>query len=345
MDRRRSKPEVLVELRQRAVALKKQGKTHGEIAAILDIGESTSRLYWTRYKRQGEEGLRLGNRGRPKGEGRMLSARQEKAVQKVITDKTPDQLKMPFALWTRAAIRQLVFERYGIKLAVRTLGSYLQRWGFTPQKPKKRDYEQQPEAVKQWLDHEYPAIAARAQAEGAQIFWGDETGVNNQDQIGRSYAPKGKTPTRRAMAKKVSTSMISAVTNKGQLRFMIYRKGMTSKLFIVFLKRLVKSTDQKVFLIVDNLRAHKAKAVQEWLDGKQDQIEVHYLPAYSPDLNPDEFLNNTIKRQLANLPPAQSVREQQERLRSQMRSNQKQPGLIASFFRAPSVCYAQCASI
>jgi len=345
MDRRSSKPEVLSELRQRAVKLKSMGKTHREISEILEIGESTSRLYWTRFKRQGKEGLKLGNRGRPKGSSRMLSARQEKAVQKLITDKTPDQLKMPFALWTRSAIRQLVIDRYGVRLATRTLGSYLKRWGFTPQKPKKRDYEQQPEAVRKWLDDEYPAIAKRAKSEGAEIFWGDETGVNNQDQIGRSYAPKGKTPTRRAMAKKVSTSMISAVTNKGQLRFMIYRKGMNSKLFIRFLKRLVKSTDSKVFLIVDNLRAHKAKVVQKWLENHGHEIEVHYLPAYSPDLNPDEFLNNTIKRQLSNMPPAHSVNEQQSRLRSQMKSNQKRPGLIASLFNAPSVSYAKYASI
>ena len=181
MDRRSSKPEVLTELRQRAVKLKNMGKTHREIAGMLEIGESTSRLYWTRFKKQGDEGLKLGTRGRPKGSSRMLSARQEQAIQKLITDKTPDQLKMPFALWTRSAIRQLVMDRYGIKPAIRTLGSYLSRWGFTPQKPEKRDYEQQPEAVRNWLDNEHPAIALRAKSEGAEIFWGDETGVNNQD--------------------------------------------------------------------------------------------------------------------------------------------------------------------
>ena len=120
---------------------------------------------------------------------------------------------------------------------------------------------------------------------------------------------------------------------------------MNWKLFIQFLKRLVKTSDRKVFLIVDNLRAHKAKVVKDWLVGRENQIEVHYLPAYSPDLNPDEFLNNTIKRQLSNMPPAESVHEQQNRLRSQMKSNQKRPGLIASLFQAPSVAYAKCANI
>lgn len=230
MDRRSSKAEVLFELRHRAVALKQQGKTHAEIAEILDIGESTSRLYWSLFNKGGQKALKLGKRSRPLGEKRRLTGQQERAIQAAITDKTPDQLKMPFALWTREAVGELIEQRYKVRLPVRTLGEYLRRWSFTPQKPKRRDYEQQPEAVRAWLEDEYPALEARARQHKADIYWGDETGVNNQDQVGRSYAPKGKTPLRRAMAKKVSSSMISAVTNKGQMRFMAYRKAMTAKL-------------------------------------------------------------------------------------------------------------------
>ncbi len=142
------------------------------------------------------------------------------------------------------------------------------------------------------------------------------------------------------MAKKVSTSMISAVSNKGSLRFMVYRKGMNSRVFLVFLKRLVSSNERKVVLIVDNLRAHKSKVVLGWFEANQSQIEVHYLPPYSPELNPDEYLNNTLKKQLSNRPPAGSVVEQQQRVRSQMRSNQKRPNLVASLFKASAVQYA-----
>jgi transposase len=266
-----------------------------------------------------------------------LDTKQQEKIQSLITDKTPDQLKMPFALWTREAVGELIQRKFGIQLPVRTLGEYLKRWGFTPQKPKRRDYSQQPEAVKEWLDHEYPELEKRAKSEGAEIYWGDETGVSNQDQTGRSYAPKGKTPVRRAFAKKVSSSMISAITNKGQVRFMLYRRGMTARLFLDFLKRLIRSSQKKVFLIVDYLRAHKAKKVTAWLRQNRDQIEVHYLPAYSPDLNPDEFLNNTLKRQLAKHPPVDCIHEQQAQIRRQMQSNQKKPSLFASLFKAPSV--------
>ena len=340
MDRRSSSGEVLEELRARAVSMKQQGKTHQEIAQTLNIGHSTSRLYWKLFKEGGQGNLELGQRGRPVGARRTLSKRQEKAIQTAITDKTPDQLKMPFALWTREAIRELIWMRYEVKLPVRTLGEYLKRWGFTPQKPKRQDYAQQPEQVKEWIDHEYPKLEKRAKAEKADVYWGDETGVSNQDQRGRGYAPKGKTPMRRAFAKKVSSSMISAVNNKGHARFMLYRKGMTATLFINFLKRLVRSTPRKVFLIVDNLRAHKAKKVSQWLQAHKHEIEVQYLPAYSPDLNPDEYLNNTLKKQLANEPAVSSIEEQQAQVRRKMRSNQKRPELIAALFHVPSVRYA-----
>lgn len=340
MDRRSSSAEVLLELRQRAVAMKQQGKTHQQIAESLDIGMSTSRLYWKLHKQGGQGNLKLGKRGRRVGVGRTLSLKQEMAIQNAIKDKTPDQLKMPFALWSREAIGELILRRYGISLPIRTMGEYLKRWGFTPQKPKRREYSQQPAEVRKWLEEQYPEIEARAKAESADIYWGDETGVNNQDQTGRSYAPKGQTPIARVFAKKVSSSMISAITNKGQLRFMLYRNGMSAKLFVNFLQRLVRSTPRKVFLIVDNLKAHKSGLVLKWLKEHVEEISVFYLPAYSPDLNPDEYFNNIFKRQLSNKPAISTLIEQQKRMLCQMRSNQKRPGLIASLFQAPSVQYA-----
>lgn len=340
MDRRNSPIPVLKELRQRVVAMKKEGHTHTAIARLLKIGESTSRKYWRLYREAGEPGLELGRRGRPAGQNRRLTSRQEKAIQKIVTDKTPDQLKMPFALWTRAAVGELIEKRYDMKLPIRTLGGYLKRWGFTPQKPKRKAYEQQPEAVRQWLDETYPTLAKRAKREKSDILWGDETGITNQDQRGRSYAPKGKTPVRRALAKKVSTSMISAIGSKGQCRFMIFKGGMNARLFISFLKRLICASKCKIHLIVDNLRAHKAKLVETWLEENAGKIELHYLPSYSPDLNPDEYLNNTLKNQLANRPPAQSIKEQQQRVRSQMKSNQRNPKLVTSLFKKEEVRYA-----
>lgn len=231
-DVRKEPPEVIYELRVRAVGMKLQGLTHETIANTLDISVAASRLWWRLYREGGKSGLALGRRGRPSGACRTLTQSQEKIVMKTITDKTPEQLKLPFALWTRPVIRQFIQKRFDIKLPVRTLGHYLKRWGFTPQRPKKVAYEQQPAAVREWIEVEYPAIMKRAKAEKAEILWGDETGVSNQDHSGRGYAPIGKTPVVRGLARRVTTSMISAIGNRGNARFMIYKGGLKVDIFI-----------------------------------------------------------------------------------------------------------------
>jgi transposase len=339
-DVRKEPPEVIYELRVRAVGMKLQGLTHETVANTLDISVAASRLWWRLYREGGKSGLALGRRGRPSGACRTLTQSQEKIVMKTITDKTPEQLKWPFALWTRPVIRQFIQKRFDIKLPVRTLGHYLKRWGFTPQRPKKVAYEQQPAAVREWIEVEYPAIMKRAKAEKAEILWGDETGVSNQDHSGRGYAPIGKTPVVRGLARRVTTSMISAIGNRGNARFMIYKGGLKVDIFIKFLSRLIKSAKRKVYLIVDNLRVHKAKAVNGWLAERLEKIELFYLPPYSPELNPDEYLNNTVKGRLRNQPAASTHSELHSQLAKVMRSTQKTPALIRSLFNHPAVAYA-----
>ena len=190
---------------------------------------------------------------------------------------------------------------------------YLQRWGMTPQKPLARARERQPAAIAAWLEKHYPAIARRAKAEGAAIYWGDETGITNQDQIGRSYAPRGQTPVVRRTAKRITQSMISAVSNRGLMRFMLYEGALNADRFIAFLRRLSKDAGQKVFLIVDNLKVHHAAKVTTWVAAHAHEIELFYLPAYAPDHNPDEYLNNDLKQKLRQQPqPAIERRADQE---------------------------------
>lgn len=339
-DVRKEPPEVIHELRVRAVGMKLQGQTHEAIALALDVSVAASRLWWSLYKEGGMDALELGRRGRPPGTHRVLSKAQEKIVQRAVADKTPEQLKMPFALWTRPVIGRFITQRFGIRLPVRTLGHYLKRWGFTPQRPKKAAYEQQPAAVREWLGKTYPAIARRAKAEKAEILWGDETGISNQDHAGRGYAPAGKTPLVRGMAKRVTTSMISAIGNRGDARFMIFKGGLKVDIFIRFLGRLIKGARRKIFLIVDNLRVHKARQVTDWVAERSDRIELFFLPPYSPELNPDEYLNNTVKSRMRNQPPASNQTELRAQLDRVMKSAQRQPSLIQSLFRHPSVAYA-----
>ena len=199
-------------------------------------------------------------------------------------------------------MRELVERRFGKRLGLSTVRLYLQRWGMTPQKPLVRAKERSPAAIQAWLERDYPAIAKRAKTVRGMIYWGDETGISNQDQIGRSYAPRGKTPVVARLAKRISRSMISAVSNRGLMRFMLYDGALDADRFIDFLRRLIKDAGRKVLLIVDNLKVHKAGKVQAWVESHAHEIELHYLPAYAPDHNPTEYLNNDLKQKLRRQP-------------------------------------------
>ena len=320
-DARRLPSEAIQELRYRAVEMKLSGLTYKQVGHHLQVSIAAIQNWLKLYSEGGRENLVLLRRGRSLGSKRRLSKQQEKGIQKIIIDKTPEQLKMPFALWSRPAIREMIEQRYGIRLPIRTLGEYLKRWGFTPQRPKRRAYEQQPEEVQRWLDTTYPKIEKCAKREKAEILWGDETGISNQSHVGRGYAPRGNTPVARGQAKRVSISMISAVSNRGTLRFMIYKGALKINIFLKFLQQLIKEKKRKIFLVLDNLRVHKAAKVRKWIQKHSKYIKIFYLPPYSPELNPDEYLNNTVKSQLRNKPPATSRPELNVRLRSCMKSN------------------------
>lgn len=200
------------------------------------------------------------------GQQRRLSAGQELHIQCLICQHRPEQLKPTFTLWTRGAVLRLVEQEYGLRLPIRTMGEYLRRWGVTPQKPIKKAYEQRPAGVRRWLDEQYPQIAARAQAEGADIHWGDETAVVNTDVRGRGYQPKGQTPVAYAAGgQRHKLSMISTVTNQGKMRWMIIEEAFNADRFIEFLEALIKEAERKLFLILDNLRVHHSKPVKAWL--------------------------------------------------------------------------------
>ncbi len=294
------------ERRVQVIRLRKAGHTYEEIAVQTGLSRTGVFDICKRHAASGAGALRDAPSGRKTGEGRLLEVGQEALVRKLIADKTPDQLKMPYALWTRAAVADLIERRFGLRLAVRTMGQYLARWGFTPQKPMKKAYEQSPAAVKRWLDEDYPLIAARANAEGAEVHWGDESGLRSDDVRGRGYAPKGETPVVRVNNKRHGLSVISTVTNKGQMRWKIFDGALNAKILIDFLRRLIKGATRKLFLILDNLRVHHAKPVKAWLADHAAAIEVLYLPSYSPELNPDEVANADIKQAVTTRAPART---------------------------------------
>ena len=234
----------------------------------------------------------------------------------------------------------VVKESYNIDIPIRTMGNYLKRWGFTPQKPVTRAYERNEKHVQKWLDEGYPTIKETAKKEGAEIHWGDETGLRSDDVNGRGYAPKGKAPVRRTRGARESLNMISTVTNQGKVRFMFYKDKMCGDLLIKFMKRLIRSTDRKVFLILDNLPVHHGRVVKEFLAENSAFIRVFYLPSYSPDLNPDEHLNGNLKANIRMKPTKRKKGDLEKNAKAHMFSIQKRPRHIQSFFQSESVKYA-----
>lgn len=339
-DMRSLSREARHERRVQVIRLRKAGKTYEEIAEQLGLSRTGVFNICSRHAAEGAAALKDKVGGRKFGEKRLLTAPQENAMRKFIQDKTPDQLKLPYALWTRAAVAQLIQERIGVKLAVRTIGKYLKRWGFTPQKPMRKAYEQSPAAVKKWLEEDYPVIAARAKAEGAEIHWGDESGLRSDDVRGRGFAPKGQTPVIRVNNKRHGLSVISTVTNKGQMRWRIFDGALNTDILIDFLRRLIKGAAKKVFLILDNLRVHHAKPLKAWLAEHAEQIEVFYLPSYSPELNPDEMANADIKQAVTKLAPARTKLQLVKATARHLRSVQRQPERIRKYFEHGPVRYA-----
>jgi len=340
-DGRRLPQAAQQERRKQVVRAWKRGVNKAQIGRDIGLSYSGVDKIIRRYESEGQSVLVTQKRGRRQGDGRRLSDTQESRIQKLICDKRPEQIKLEFALWNRQAVAELIAQEYGLELPVRTVGEYLKRWGFTPQKPIRRAYEQRPEAVQAWLDKDYPDIARRAHQEGAEIHWGDETAVVNTDVRGRGYAPKGQTPVAyTAGGNRHKLSMISTVTNQGKTRWMIIDSAFNADRFIEFLGALIKDAERKVFLIVDNLRVHHAKPVKAWLAQNKEKIEVFYLPSYSPELNPDERLNGDLKYAIGSKVAVRTQAKLKAATFSHMAMLEENPDRVISYFHDPKVRYA-----
>ncbi len=339
---RRSKRHTQEEqalLRQKAVEMVLAGTKQVQVAQLLGMGQSTVSHCVRRAKANGKKSIAQKKRG-----GRKpcrLTGQQSYWIRKAIEEKHPEQLKLPFALWTREAIAALIQQKYGLVIPLRTLTDYLKRWGFTPQKPTRQAIEQKPEAVKNWLEKEYPAIEAKAKAENGIIYWEDEMGLRSDHQAGRSFSPKGKTPIVKVSGNRFRCNMISALTNRGQLAFSVFEGNFIVPVFLAFMGRLIQcAKGRKVFLIADGHPVHKAKNVKEWLAQRSQEIELFYLPAYSPDRNPDELLNQELKATVYKSGRPKNRMDLKRKLKARLCSIQKQPHKVQAYFQKPSVRYA-----
>ena len=327
-------------LRQQAIRLREIGKRPGEIATYLGVQRTTVWAWWREYQKLGEAALHQQQRGNKWGEGRTLTRSEEVQIQQLMSEHFPDELKIDSALWTRSAVQALIACECGVEMPIRTVGQYLKRWGYTPQKPLKRAYEQEKQQVKAWLDIEYPAIEQQAKQQRAEIAWGDESGLRSDAQVGRGYAPIGDTPEIQLNTQRVSVNYLASVSNQGKVRFMLYTQKLTAQVFITFLERLIAKRTRKLMWIVDRHPVHRSNAVHQWLQEHRDKIELHLLPPYSPQLNPAEYLNCDVKQGVHSKPPTRNLAQLKGRLRSHLFKLQKLPTRIVKYFQHPFITYA-----
>lgn len=339
LDARTLPPQAQEDLRRKAVAAVRAGKSKSEAARLFGVARQTLHTWINAYQARGAAGLKARRRGRKPG-SRALDGKQAAVVRRRIRDRHPDQLKLPFYLWTREAVQELIAREFGVEVSVWTVGRYLRDWGFTPQKPARRALEQNPQAVRRWLREQYPAIRKQAQAEKGEIYWEDEMGLRSDHAAGRSYAPRGRTPTIRISGNRFGCNMISAISNRGRLYFSVFRRTFTTKVFLAFLRRLIKQVDRKVFLILDGHPVHRARAVTGWLERHADRIRFFPLPPYSPELNPDEYLNQDVKRNADGGRRPRDADEMVSNVRGYLRSTQRRPALVSNYFQAEPVRYA-----
>ena len=338
LDTRRLSPDAQEQIRVRVITAVRGGLKKAAAARAFGVSRTSIDAWLDKVARGNITSLRSQPRGRPR-EAR-LPAHQAATIVKQITDRTPDQLKLPFALWTREAVRDLIAQRTGLQVSVRTAGRYLKRWGFTPQKPLRRAYERDPVAVARWKQEEYPAIVQQAKAEKAEIHWGDQLGARSDHQTGRSYGRRGQTPVIPGTGQRFRANLMSSITNRGHLCFLVFAGSFNAEIFIRFCRRLLRQRRRRVFLIVDGHPVHRSGAARDWLHAHRERIRLFFLPGYSPELNPDEYLNNDVKTNAVGRQRPATKPELIANLQEYLRDTQRRPNIIRNYFQAEPVQYA-----
>lgn len=329
--------KTLEEIRIRAVERVEAGESPEVVVRALGFSRSVIYDWIAKYREGGVDALRA---RRAPGRPSKLDGKQLRWLYRTITSKNPLQLKFEFALWTRGMIREVIRERFGVRLSEVSVGRLLKKLGLTPQRPLRRAYQQDPRRVDRWLKKEFPQIRGLAKREGATIFFQDEAGVRSDFHAGTTWAPRGKTPIVPATGQRFGLNVASAISPRGELRFMTFEGRMNGEKFIEFLKRLLHNADRPIFLIVDGHPAHRARKVLEFVEATDGWLRLFFLPPYSPELNPDELVWNHLKNHGVGKRIVHSRDDLKASVIGHLRSLQAMPEKIRGFFRQPDVRYA-----
>lgn len=330
---RRSTPEE----RLRAVQLLKAGNEAELVARMFGVSRAIVFRWQQKYDADGPVALET---KKTRGPASRLSPTQMSQLYAIITGCDPRQLQFDFGLWTRKIIRDLIRREFGVKFSEVQIGRLLKKLGLSAQRPLYRAYQRDPERVEEWKKVVYPKIRKLALEEGTSIFFEDEAGLRTDHHAGTTWSPVGQTPVVVKTGERKSISMVSAISPRGELRFRVQEGTMNADRFIDFLKALLGSVEGKIFLIVDGHPVHKSKKVREFAENDTEgRLKIFFLPPYSPDLNPDEWVWKNVKNDRVGRKVIMSKDDLKTKAIGALRRLQKLPDVVRGFFRDPHLSY------
>jgi transposase len=315
-----------------------QGVSADEIAKVLKVSRSSVFEWQKAYRAHGPQALRT---KRTRGPDSKLSDGQLSQLYRLVAGNDPRQLSFGLALWTRGMIQELIFRQFGVRLSIVSVGNILGKLGMSPQRPLYRSYEQDPEKVAEWKERTFPQIQARAKKQGAAIFFADEASVRTNYHAGTTWAPVGKTPVVSGSGRTRSISMVSAVSPRGELHFQVHETGIRQEEFLEFCKMLLADAGRPVFLIMDNSQVHRAKILKTYADQSNGMLTLFFLPPYSPDLNPDEWVWKNVKHDNLGRASVKDESQLAEFANAALVKLKAMQEKIRSFFGDPALRYIQ----
>ena len=331
--------QTLEAIRLMAVERVREGEPAADVIAAYGFNRTT--IYkWLKAALQPGVGIKALRSTQATGRPRTLTPAQERQVFRWVNGRDPRQYGLDFGLWTRAIVAELIDQKFGMRLGLTAVGELLAKLGLTPQKPLQRAYQRDPEAIARWQRETYPAIARQAKAQGAEVFFWDESGFRADTVHGKTWGLRGQTPGVHRPGQRQSISAASAVNANGAFWFCTYEGALNAELFVELLQQMMHRRKKPVHLVIDSLPAHKkASVVGKYVASTNGRLTLHFLPGYAPDLNPDELVWSHVKRTGTARRPLQQGEKLRDKIEEQLAKLQQLPGLVRSFFRAPSVAY------